>query len=208
MLISAVDSAFEKVEASLCQWLDPHEDGIPSEEEYSRLANPDRWLILGARVDAWVETLVHLDVATVERGALVEWEELPGTAISHVDRVVPKAAGALPLVVARSYLGGVAGAGVTIGVGDPTACVDYFPNCGCDACDQGSKYELGQLDEWLEGIVSGVFRLLRKGKREIVVHDNNGWSGTNLRRRDNVASILQDPKGWDELSGVSWLDLP
>ena len=208
MLISAVDSVFERTGASFGGWRDPHEDGLPTDDEYSRLTNPDKWLILGARVDAWIETLVRLNAATLEPGAVVHWEELPELALSQVDRVAPLVVGALPLTVARSWIDDVTGAGVTIGVGDPAVRAATFPACGCDACDNGSNHELGQLDEWLEGVVSGVFRRLRKGKREIVVHNNNGWSGTNLRRRDNVASILQNSKGWDELSGVSWLDLP
>ena len=206
-LLTAVDSEFEVTGASLVGWPDPHDGRSPDDDEYSRVTNPARWLILGARADAWLVALERLGLATIERNVIVQWEDTPRTVISRLDRALPGAIGALPLVVGRSGLGDVVDAGVTLGVGDPAVCVMWVPYCGCDACDMGSHYELNQLDEHIAGVVSGLFRRLRSGQRMIQVTGDNGWSASGLRRRDNVDAILEDPSGWDELTGTTWLDL-
>lgn len=204
-LLAAMRSAFAVTGAALPGWPDPHGGGSPADDEYSRVSNPGRYLILGARVEAWLEALTGLGLAVIERDSAPEWVAGSGSGPSRADRVVPRAAGALSLVVARSRLGDVDDAVVTIGVGDPAVRVTWVPDCGCDACDAGSEWELDRLDEYLLGIVSGTFRQLRRKDRMIEVLNDNGWSAQGLRRRDRVNAILADPTGWDELSGNSWL---
>jgi hypothetical protein len=204
-LLAAMRSAFAVTGAAFPGWPDPHAGGSPADDEYSRVSEPGRYLILGARVEAWLEALTGFGLADVERGAEPVWVQAPGSVISRVDRVVPRATGALPLVVARSGLGDVDDAGVTLGVGDPAVCVTYVPDCGCDACDAGSDWELERLDENLLAVVSGTYRQLRRGDSLIEVLNENGWSAQGLRRRDRVEAVLADPRGWDELSGSSWL---
>lgn len=169
------------------------------------MSDPAKWRIIGARAEAWLIALVDAAVATVERNATVRWRADPGTEISRTDRVVPLAAGALQLVVARSRLGDIADAGVTIGLGDPAIRVAFFPDCGCDACDSGSQHELDRLDEHLLGIVSGAFRRLTRGGREISTIGDAGWGATGMFRPGQVEAILADPSGWDEVSGTSWI---
>lgn len=110
-----------------------------------------------------------------------------------------RAAGALPLVVARSQLA------VTLGAGDPAVCVAWFPHCGCDACDSGSRSVLDDLDAHVLAIVSGAFRRLSSGRSEITVIGDGAWSASDLPPRADVARILADPTGWDEVAGGSWL---
>ena len=121
-------------------------------------------------------------LAVIERDASVRWRAEPGPDISRTDRVVGLAEGALPLIVARSRIGDVDDAGVTLGVGDPASCVAWFPGCGCDACDSGSQDELDELDRHVAGIVSGSFRRLTDGERQITVLDEHGWSASGLFR--------------------------
>lgn len=204
-LLAAMRSAFAVTGAAFPGWPDPHEGASPADDEYSRVSSPNRYLILGARVEAWIEALTGLGLAVLERDSAPVWVQAPGPVLSRADRVIPRAAGALPLVVARSRLGDVDDAGVTLGVGDPAVCVTCVPDCGCDACDTGSGWELDRLDEYLLGIVSGTFRQLRRGDCMIEVLNDNGWSAQGLRRRDRVDAVLAAPKGWDELSGSSWL---
>ncbi len=207
-LLAAVEAAFAETGAAFPGWPDPHDEDGPADDEYSRVTDPGRWLILGARADAWLKALTELDIAAVERNAEVEWVQIPGPILFRVDLVVPRAVGALPLVVARSRLGNVTQAGVTIGVGDPAVCVTWLPDCGCDACDGGSQYEVDRLDEHMLGIVAGTYRRLQKGERTIEVIDGNGWSAKGLRRRDRVDSILKNPRGWHELRGSPWIGHP
>src|SRR5262245_12786259 len=152
--------------------------------------------------------VVDAGIATVEREVAIEWRtnELP--IISRTDRVVPAVPRGLRLVVGRSRIGDVDDAGVVLGVGDPAACVDWFPDCGCDACDSGSQDELTRLDEYLLSIVAGRFRWLTDGSRTIyyIGEDANcTWGASGEFARGGVERILADPTGWEELSGPSWL---
>jgi hypothetical protein len=204
-LLAAVEAAFAITSQGLEPWPDPHPDRVPLDDEYSRLSDPAKWRILGARVDAWLVALVDAAVAHVSRDVPVRWRVEPATHVSRSDRVVALAGGALPLIVAHSRLGGIEDAGVTLGVGDPATCVAWFPRCGCDACDSGSESELDDVDRHLLAVVAGTFRRLTDGKREITVLDDHGWSASGQFHRRDVEAILTDATGWDELTGASWL---
>jgi hypothetical protein len=163
--------------------------------------------MIGARAEAWLVALVEGGLAVVDADASVRWRVEPRTVISRADRVVPVAPGALPVVVARSRLGEVDDAGVTLGVGDPAACVMWFPECGCDACDSGSQDELDVLDDHLRSIVSGGLRRLSDGTRTITVISDGQWSASGDFDHHEVEAILADPTGWDELAGKTWLNV-
>jgi hypothetical protein len=206
-LCAAVDAAFEVTGLGLVAWPDPHSGRSPLDEEYSRVTDPSKWRIVGARADAWAVALSDAGLAVMERGAAVRWRTLPATAVSRTDRLVPYAAGALPLVIARSRIGDTDDVGVTLGVGDPAMCVTWIPHCGCDACDDGAQYELDQVDTSILAIVLGVFRRLWSGDREITVFAEGSWNATGLGSGD-VAAVLAEPSGWNEVSGSSWLGEP
>jgi hypothetical protein len=207
-LLAAVDAAFEITGSGHPPWPDPHPDRSPPEEQYSRLLDPAKWRILGARADAWFVALVENGLAVVERDVMVEWPDGHGTYIARTDRIVPLAPEALSIAVARSRLADLDDAGVILGVGDPPVLVLLCPDCGCDACDSGSQNDLDVLDRHLRGIVAGTFRRLDCGNRQITVIDEDGWSargGWPPHPRDAVARILVDPTGWHEITGGSWL---
>jgi hypothetical protein len=204
-LLAAVDAAFELTGRGLAQWPDPHPDRSPLEEEYSRLLDPGKWRIIGARAEAWLIALADNGVAGVARDATVRWRVEPGPPITRVDLVTPLAMGALPMVVAHTRIDDVAGAGIVLGVGDPARSVTRLPDCGCDACDSGSQAELDVLDDHFVSIVSGAFRLLIDGDREITALSDDQWSASGQFSRREVPAILVDPTGWEEFVGTSWL---
>jgi hypothetical protein len=208
-LFDAVEEAFAVTGHGFAPWADPHPDRRPRDEEYSRLSDPAKWRIIGARADAWLSVLVDTGLAHVERGAQIHWKVAPTPVVSRADRAVPFTAGALPLIVARSQLGPVDDAGVTLGAGDPAVRVTWIPDCGCDACDSGSQDVLDELDQHIFGVVSGAFRRLWSGDREITVICTDGgdahWRASGTFGRGEVKAILADPAGWRELSGVPWM---
>ena len=170
------------------------------------MTNPAKWRILGTRVDAWCTALVELELAHLERGADVRWrgDGLPWPTIA---RVVPRAAGAIPLVMARGPIEGVEDAVIGIALGDPATVVIVIPDCGCDACDSGSQNELDHLDTQLRSIVTGRLRRLSCEDVEItVLGDDDGWRASSSGGRlPDVPAVLADPSGWHEVSGASWL---
>ena len=174
-LCTEVDAAFDVHARGLQQWDDPHPDRSPLDEEYSRVVDPAKWRIIGARVDAWIDAIVSVGVATVERDAAVEWIDAPHTDVHRTDRIVPVRAGSLPIVVARSRIKGVDDAGVTIGAGNPAVQIETIPDCGCDACDSGSRDVLDQVDRSIGAVVTGQFRhLWRRVER---APRPSGWFG-------------------------------
>lgn len=161
-LMARVGAAFEVTGRDHAPWADPHPDRSPADEEYSRVTDPAKWRIVGARADAWIEALTAAGLADVRRDAEPTWRESPSTAVHRADVVTPRREGALPLVLARSRIEGVDDAGVTIGIGDPATVVWWIPDCGCDACDSGSRAVLDELDEWIGGVVRGEHRRLER----------------------------------------------
>ena len=205
-LLDDVERAFAVTARGLAAWPDPHVDRRPSEEEYSRVTDGERWRIVGARFEAWLDALEASGLARVERGSTVLWVEPPRTRVSRTDRAVPRRAGALALVVARSRVGDVEDAGVTFGVGAPATVIGWLPSCGCDACDSGSQDELDQVDAFVRGVVTGTFRRLSSGERVITQLDPSGWSASGDFGRREPGAVLADPQGWDELTGAAWSD--
>lgn len=206
-LVEAVDQRFAVRPPELAVWPDPHDGHPPADQEYSRATNPERWRILGARVDAWVAALAAAGLASVEQLAVddIRWEESPHTRMSSAMRVIPSAMGARPMVVARSQIGGVPETGITLGWGDPAVLVGLFPHCGCDACDNGAQLDLDSVDDRLSSIVSGGYRRLNQGDRQVNEEASYGWRTAGEWKTGEVEAVLADPTGWDELSGATWL---
>lgn len=203
-LLVAVDVAFTATGRNLTSWPDPHPGRMPLDEEYSRVTDPAKWRIVGARAEAWAIALVNAGLATVDRGADVRWSSPPGTEISRTYRLAPRARGALPLAIAFSRIEDVDDAGVTLGAGEPATCVTWIPACGCDACDSGAAGELDELDEAILGVVSGAFRHLSADDRAITVLNDGAWSSRGLSAAQDIETVLADPSGWQEVSGTSW----
>ena len=88
----------------------------------------------------------------------------------------------MTLIVASSILGGVDDAGVS-----------------------GSQNELDHLDAHIIGVVSGAFRRLTRGGREITVIGDDGWSASGWNRGRigrEVNEVLANSAGWNELAGT------
>lgn len=203
-VFEAVERAFGRTAADLAPWPDPHPDRHPSDDEYSRVTAAGRYRIIGARADAWAEALIELGLGS--HGGPVEWIRPPRTDLSRVVTIVPNVESALTVVIARSRLGDADDAddaGLTLGAGWPADVVDWLPDCGCDACDSGSQNEIDAVDQYLHAIVTGRFRRLRQGDRVITVVGES-WSASNIGWR-RVDRVLADPRGWEEISGASWI---
>lgn len=209
-LPAAVERAFERTSRGLTKWDDPHPppDRLVADEEYSRVTDPGKWRIIGARVDAWLEVLTANGLATVERGTGVEWVDPPGPVVTQIDLVMPTVPAGLVLVVGRSRIESVDGAGLVLGVGLPAVEIVRIPDCGCDACDSGSADVIGQVDTWVGGIVRGELRHLTRPRRTITViadavrqssyspelpSADDGWRFTTAPAGDEPAVLADVP---------------
>ena len=191
----AVDAAWAARPEHDVSWPDPHPDRDPRTEEYSRVTDPERYAVVGARAQSWIDALVALglaDASVVEDGAT---------------RLVPRAPDALPLTVVVRALDGVPGGVVDLLVGDPVASVDVQPDCGCDACDSGSADLLEAIDDAFVGVLGGGFVLI-ESKRSRIVATADGWSSTGATRGvdEAIAAARRGERrpGRRTLVGGSW----
>jgi hypothetical protein len=209
-LQGAVDAAFAVTGASTPPWPDPHPNKAPADEEYSRCLDPGRYRILAARVDAWTQVLTSAGLAAVEPVPDVagvwrdEVSRKPVTAVW----VHPARTGALPLLVGYRPLDDVADAIVVLGAGRPAVLLTELPFCGCDACDDGSAYLLGELDEHIAAVVSGALVQVTTPSGTVVT-TGRGWTadGRLGSPRDIEGLLERARRGQSQyrtVAGVAW----
>lgn len=148
-------------------WPDPHPwHGSPRDEEYSRLTDPGRYRVVHARARAWAQVLADLpgvEVATLAPGAL----ESAGRR-GEYDRGVRIASGrpgTLPLLLLERDLPvpeqDSTLAVLHISLVEPEVMLAGLPDCGCDACDDGSARLLDEVDDTISQVVGGPFVVLQ-----------------------------------------------
>lgn len=200
-LLPAVDAAFARLRGDLADWPDPHPGGSPaSEEEYSRTTAPDRYRLLVARADAWVEAVGGAGLGTVEPDApSAPWLD-PSPLTPVRTTVLRGRPGTLPVTVAvlasdddQRF--------VRVGVGEPVESLDLQPDCGCDACDTGSRDLLDTLDSAFVLALSGGVHVVREGDR-VVRRTLDGWSASGTFGRDEPERWLAEAADGRRTAGV------
>ncbi|WRS30621.1 DUF6226 family protein [Actinomycetaceae bacterium MB13-C1-2] len=130
----------------------------PPEESYSVTAHPERFAPLHTVVDALVQYLVNNYQVRVDEGVhLLETlgaREFSVPGPDEVDRVVrltPNDGDCSPLsFICTSY------PGVRVAAGEFG--VFYYPNCGCDACDETWDSAAQAMEEDALAVISGGYR--------------------------------------------------
>lgn len=213
-LLDRVEAEFARTAHGLEPWPDPWgahrrdpEWEVPG-EAYSRVTDPDKWRLIGARFEAWIAALVRLGGAEREVVDAPVWAEELNRSYTTVERVVPRAAGAVSFTVGRLE---VDAPGVVLAMGDPLVVIEHFPDCGCDACDSGSDAEIEVIDDHVTAVAAGTYRRLTRGD-DVVWTLGGGRSGASfrprrLRRAPHPTTVLADPAGWVELSGSPWVEV-
>ncbi|MEJ6550513.1 DUF6226 family protein [Corynebacterium sp. USCH3] len=168
-ILAAVDREYATDPLSAVTWDDPHPDlevRYIRDEEYSRVTDPGRFRIVGARVDAWERALVGLGLAHAEPVVTPSgWNQAPS---QEAAMLVPSAEGARPLVLAKPELDGVQGSVLVTGIGvagkrNEIEELGFAPTCGCDACDSGSDSFLEEVDNAVWRVVGGFIRIAGDG---------------------------------------------
>jgi hypothetical protein len=126
-------------------------EGPPS-EAYSRVTDPERF---GSLRQVAAELLDRLELefeAERAEGYGLDPELEQGVKLARPSvSLVPKDAGAAPIVVAFSDFPGIV---VRFG----RWCTAAFPVCGCDACDETAESEAERLKSMIENLTAGRFR--------------------------------------------------
>lgn len=171
-LLQEVEAHFAVTAASTPGWASPHPGREPLDEEYSRVSDPAKWRIEGARALAWTLALTELGVASREEVAPSD-VAVPGR---RGWRVVPRAAGALPLRVVGDASVDDLLVDVDLRAGEPSVGV-LGTDCHCDACDSGSADLLEVHDRaWLDVVGGELVHLEAPGRT--ATGGREGWSGS------------------------------
>lgn len=221
-LQAEVDARFDRL--GLPSWPDPHPDRRPTDEEYSRVTDPGRHVVVHERARVWAQVLRERLGARVDRLApepttVVEGERRGFDRGVRVSSLLP---GTLPLLLlerdapvgsGREVLPVLVPAAVRTDV--PLA---QWPDCGCDACDSGSVDLLEAVDRSVREVVGGPCVLLRgRGWGVQWVPDGGSAYGRGVHARDDVRALMEVcrrlaagedvvlPDGATAYVGRSWL---
>ncbi|MBC7310383.1 MAG: VOC family protein [Tetrasphaera sp.] len=194
VLLPAVEEHFAARPPELRTWPHPHPDREPLDEEYSRCLDPAKYRIVVARARAWAAALVESGVA--------EAVEHP----SGLD-LIPTTEGALPLTVRIEGFEGIPDNLVGLEVGGTV--LARLPDCGCDACDDGSAGLLEALDDVVLHVLDGgVLRVIGPDGREVTT-TGNGWSASGTFARGEPEQWVADARAgrspYEVIQGAAWL---
>ncbi len=224
-LRAQVEARFDLL--GLPSWPHPHPDRSPLEDEYSRLTDPARYGVVHARARLWAQVLSEELGARVDRLPPEESGGSGGGGSRGFDRGVrvtsPRPGTLLLLLLERDVRNPRDRADVeplpvlVIAVARPDVVVDLWPDCGCDACDDGSAPLLGALDETIGHVVGGPFVALHAPTWGVQWHPG-GFSAHSdgSRRFDHVrltricrqlaaGEDVRPPAGTKAFVGSSWL---
>lgn len=210
-LTAAVERAFTTTGAGTPPWPAPRPPmAEPKEEQYSRCLDPAKYRILATRAEAWIRALVELELGDADelRASGDIWRQAPEPHELHrVIRVRPRRAGAVPLVLGFAGFDGVEDNIVITGAGEPAVVLDRAPDCGCDACDDGSASLIEALDEQIRTVVTGALLHVEAPQGPITVRtDGMSWAGQYGAGR--VEKILDEARAgrspYDVVTGAAW----
>ncbi|MGG7102432.1 DUF6226 family protein [Rhodococcus sp. 24CO] len=158
-LLVDVDAAFAVTGAQTPGWPNPYEDGLdPDEAAYERASNPEKYLIVVARAQAWTKVL--LDRGWAQEASPVRWALRPFDSGGADTVLQPASSGAIPLVLTtHSPVDSNHPFNVSISAGDPAVCLASIPDCACDACDSGSATLLEEIDTLVLSLVDGSLQV-------------------------------------------------
>ena len=162
--------------------------GPPSEEEYGRVTNPERFRVLHtAMLDLLARMEADFDVHREDRygidGKLERHLELERPSV----RMTPSDPEAAQLAVAFTSFPGLL---IRFGLWWE----EILPVCGCDACDENGERLVEELRELVENVTAGRFRESYDPRRRWMEGEIWGATGGKRGRRGRGAEDLSDYK--------------
>jgi hypothetical protein len=200
-LLVDVDTAFTVTGAHTPEWPNPYKDGSDlNEAAYERATNPEKYLIVVARAQAWTKVL--LDRGWAREASPVRWALRPSES-GGADTVLEPVTGvAVPLVltthtpVDRNHP-----FNISIAAGNPAVCLASIPDCACDGCDRGSAAPLEEMDRWVLSVVDGSLQVEVTADYSSIRTSFGGQGGT-VQYLDEPTSFTATP--WP----TSWTPRP
>ncbi|WP_248122371.1 DUF6226 family protein [Micrococcus lacusdianchii] len=150
-LRDAVALAHSRLDAPA--WAPPHPHREPRAEEYERVSDPGRYRVVQLRARLWRDALVAAGARVTPVDVAPDVGTGADVGTGPVDRGVrldppTGAAGALPILLLEADVTVPEGVlpVVRISLSAPEDVWAALPDCGCDACDEGSEDLLQAID--------------------------------------------------------------
>ena len=192
-LLDDVDEQFALTGAHTPEWPNPYKDGPDrAETDYERSTNPEKYLIVVARVQAWTTVLLDRDWA--REASPARWALRPFDSGGADTVLEPTADGAVPLILTtHTPVDSNHPFNISISAGDPAVCLASIPDCACDGCDSGSATLLEEIDTWVLSVVDGSLH--------VDVAGNYSSVRTSFGTRGNTVQNLDEPT---EFTAAPW----
>ena len=124
----------------------------PVDAAYGRVTNPERFRPLHTAILEIIGCLENgFDVECAEGYGLDEELERSLELARPNVRLAPRDSKAAPIVVVFSSF-------PSLRVRFGRWCIEPFPNCGCDACDESAEGEIDRLNDMVDDVTAGRFR--------------------------------------------------
>jgi hypothetical protein len=158
----------------------------PRLEAYSRVTDPERFGSLHQVAAELLDRLEREFDAERAEGYGLDPKLEQGIKLARPSvGLVPRDAGAAPIVVVFSTFPGVA---VRFG----RWCTSAFPACGCDACDETAESETERLKSMIENLTAGRFReAIRISAEGSASHEWEFWSGGGPIGRESLLDLAR-----------------
>lgn len=199
-LRTAVEAAFVHTAAATPGWPDPHpEGGRPAKEEFSRRLQSGKYSILAARAQAWTNALIESGLATTAEpfeptdAPVSRWGLPPGSYPTRAYWLRPQRTGALPLLISFRGFDGCDDNIVAVSAGEPPIMLLNVPECGCDACDDGSDSLLKLLDRAVVDVITDQFVYVSTPHGDVTGH-GGGWEARGFDGPTDIQKILDDAR--------------
>lgn len=225
-LQAEVDARFDRL--GLPSWPDPYPDRSsrpPADDDYSRLTNPGRHVVVHERARVWAQVLRECLGARVDRLAPEPLRDVDGErhGFDRGVRVTSPRPGTLPLLLLerdiRERPDDEPLPVLVVAVVRPDVLLALWPDCGCDACDSGSADLLAAVDQSVGEIVGGPCVVLqgrgwgaqwvpdggRAHSQGARGHDFQGLMALCRRLAAGEEGVVA-PDGATAFVGRSWLD--
>ena len=171
----------------------------PPDDAYSRVTEPERFAPLhGWALEAVARLQTEYEV-TLDEGGVTD-ADLERSPLSRLlIKLTPIQDSSAPITIAFTDFPGL---GVRVG----RWVTDWFPSCGCDACDEMPEEEFERFTEFLGDVVAGRFR-----ESLYLEPAGDGWTSMELwggdHRRRRRGSLVSRDKAAQILGGETVIAL-
>ena len=171
----------------------------PPDDAYSRVTEPERFAPLhgwALEAVAWLQTKYEV---TLDEDGVTDTDLERSPLARPLMKLTPIRDSSAPITIAFTDFPGLA---VRMG----RWLTDWFPSCGCDACDEMPEEEFEKFMECLSDVVAGRFR-----ESLYLEPEGDGWSSWELwgddHRQSSRGSRVSRDKAAQILDGETEIDL-